>query len=267
MIGAIHYNVFYENTGFQCRRCGRPVYRSTVLACAYQCFACEKDFFDDEVEPLSASRNPRVMVARPVDGVTLNTALEMLLDDNNEVIVFDNKAEAEAYLLEHGVDAEEMEHMYFCEATLDPLLRVIEAEEVTLAEISEELDYRDRSGGQRWNDSLHEYATIELQEAETLFTAASEPPTIRLLWAGENEGYYRTYYRDEATGDLYALMKFLDTRTWHTATPAGEPDMPLKDGLHLEIVEDGQVIRRENITRVNDYTSIGVIVDEEDAAT
>jgi len=265
LTGIFHERRFYEDTGLQCRHCKRPVYKSDILACAYQCFACEKDFFDDEAEPLSASRNPRVMVAQRIDGITLNTELEMLLDDNNEVIVFDNKAEAEAYLLEHGVDAEEMEHMYFCEATLDPLLRAIEAEEVTLAEISEELDYRDRSGGQRWNDSLHEYATMELQEVEASFPIANESKTLRLHWAGDNEGYYRTYYRDEATGDLYALMKFLDTRTWHTATPAGEPDMPLKDGLHLEIVEDGQVIRRENITRVNDYTSIGVIVDEEDA--
>jgi hypothetical protein len=265
MTGILHYDVFYENTGFQCRHCGRPVYKSAVLACAYQCLACEKDYSDDEVEPLDASRNPRVMVARPVDGITLNTALEMLLGDDNEVIVFDNKAEAEAYLLAHGFDAEGMEHMYFCEATLDRLMRAIEAGEVTVAAITEELDYREH-GNLRWNDSLHEYTTEELQEAEALFPAATEPAAIRLLWAGENEGYYRTYYRNEDTGDLYALMKFLDVRTWHTATPAGEPDMPLKDGLRLEIVEGGQVICREIISRVNDYTSIGVIVDEEDVA-
>jgi len=82
--------------------------------------------------------------------------------------------------------------------------------------------------------------------------------TLRLRWAGEIEDYYRTYYRDEATGDLYALTDFRGVRIWNTATPAGEPDMPLEDGLRIEIVEDGQVIGAEDISRVNDCTSIGL---------
>jgi len=264
MTGILHYDVFYENTGFQCRHCGRPVYKSNLPEYTYQCLSCEEDFYSFEVEPQATPRNPRIMVARPVDGITLNTALEMLLDDVNEVLVFDNKAEAEAYLLEHGVDADEMEHMYFCEATLDRLMRAIEAGEVTVAEITEELDYREH-GNLRWNDSLHEYTTEELQEAEARFPPANESKMLRLRWAGENEGYYRTYYRDEANGDLYALTDFRGVRTWNTATDAGEPDMPLKDGLRIEIVEDECAISREIISRVNDYTSIGVIVDEEDA--
>lgn len=90
----------------------------------------------------------------------------------------------------------------------------------------------------------------------------SESKTLRLRWAGENEGYYRTYYRDEAAGELYVLTEFRGVRTWNTATPAGEPDMPLEDGLRLEIIEDGQVIRCEVISRVNDYTSIGLPLGE-----
>jgi len=174
MTGIIHEQLFYADTGFQCRRCGGPVYKSDLPEYAYQCFACDEDLYGIEVEPQAAPRAPRVMVARPVDGITLNTDLEMLLDDNNEVIIFANKTEAEAFLLEHGVDAEDMEHMYFVEANIDALLRAIKAGEVTCAEISEELDYRDRSGGQRWNDSLHEYTTEELREAEARLTEGNE---------------------------------------------------------------------------------------------
>jgi len=88
--------------------------------------------------------------------------------------------------------------------------------------------------------------------------------TICLRRVGENEGYYRTYYQNEATGELYALTDFRGVRTWNTATPAGEPDMPLKDGLRIELVEDGRVIRREIISRLNDCTSIGLPVAEEE---
>lgn len=85
--------------------------------------------------------------------------------------------------------------------------------------------------------------------------------TIRLLWAGEIEDYYRTYYRDEATGRLYALTEYHGVRTWNTATAEGEPDMPLADGLLVEIAEGGHVIHREVISRVNDCTSIGLPTD------
>jgi len=65
--------------------------------------------------------------------------------------------------------------------------------------------------------------------------------------------YYRSYYKNEDTGDFYALTNFRSVRTWNT-TPAngGEPDMPLKDGLLIEIVTDDEVISREIISRVGD---------------
>lgn len=90
---------------------------------------------------------------------------------------------------------------------------------------------------------------------------ASERKSIRLRWVGEIADYYRTYYEDEATGEVYALMNFRSVRTWNTASRnGGEPDMPLKDGLLIEIVTDGRIISREAITRVDDCTSIGLPV-------
>ena len=89
----------------------------------------------------------------------------------------------------------------------------------------------------------------------------NEGKVIRLRWAGEIPDYYRTYYTDEATGDYYALMNFRSVRTWYTtACNGGEPDMPLKNGLHIEIIAGGQVLSREVISRVDDCTSIGLPV-------
>jgi hypothetical protein len=94
--------------------------------------------------------------------------------------------------------------------------------------------------------------------------AKNERKVIRLRWVGEIAGYYRTYYEDEATGEIYALVNFRSVRTWHTAVcNGGEPDIPLKDGLLIEIVADGRVISREVISRVDDCTSIGLPVPED----
>jgi len=119
MNGILHENLWYENTGFQCRRCGGSVYKSDLPEYAYQCFTCDEDFYSFEVE-LQGDRPPsRIIVARRVDGITLNTDLELLLDDDGKPIIFADQTEAETFLLEHGVDAEEMTHMYFVEVPED----------------------------------------------------------------------------------------------------------------------------------------------------
>ena len=119
MNGILHENLWYENTGFQCRRCGGPVYKSDLPKYVYQCFTCDEDFYSFEVEPQGNRLPPHVIVARRVDGITLNTDLELLLGDSGQPIIFADQSEAEAFLLEHGVDAEEMAHMYFVEVPED----------------------------------------------------------------------------------------------------------------------------------------------------
>ena len=81
MSGIFHEGRWYENTDMICRRCGRPVYDSDNPEYRYQCFHCDEDFYSIEVEEQDALYLPPVMVARPVDGITLNEALEYLLDD------------------------------------------------------------------------------------------------------------------------------------------------------------------------------------------
>lgn len=57
----------------------------------------------------------KVVVARPVGGITLNSALEFLLSDNGEVRVFDSEEQARKFLTDAGVDPEELQHMKFME--------------------------------------------------------------------------------------------------------------------------------------------------------
>ena len=57
-----------------------------------------------------------VVVARPIDGITINDDLEFLLDDSGEVKVFDSPEEARAFLIANEVDLEELRHMTFMES-------------------------------------------------------------------------------------------------------------------------------------------------------
>lgn len=88
MSGIFHEGRWYENTDMICRRCGRPVYDSDNPEYRYPCFHCDEDFYSIEVEEQDALYLPPVMVARPVDGITLNEALEYLLDDTGKTRIF-----------------------------------------------------------------------------------------------------------------------------------------------------------------------------------
>jgi hypothetical protein len=137
---------------------------------------------------------------------------------------------------------------------------------LALADVTEFL-LCDRSSGLM--DALH-YLLAEgwqvcgaydsLDDGASLLGLLMRKP-LRLRWVGEIEDYFRTYYEDQATGNVYALTDFRGVRAWNTATPEGEPDMPLQDGLRIEIVEDGRVISREAISRLNDCASIGLTVE------
>jgi hypothetical protein len=48
-----------------------------------------------------------------VDGITLNTALEYLLDDTGEARVFNNQPEAESFLLSQGIPGEDLQFLHF----------------------------------------------------------------------------------------------------------------------------------------------------------
>lgn len=113
MSGIFHEGRWYENTDMVCRRCGSPVYASDNPEYSYQCFGCDEDFYSIEVDEQDAHYLPPVMVARPVNGITLNAALEYLLDDSGQRRVFQNQPEAEAFLLAHGFLPHGWEGFYF----------------------------------------------------------------------------------------------------------------------------------------------------------
>ena len=55
-------------------------------------------------------------VTRPVDGITINPELEVLLDDNGDVRMFDSEEQALSSLTAAGVGPEELRHMTIMES-------------------------------------------------------------------------------------------------------------------------------------------------------
>lgn len=58
----------------------------------------------------------KAIVARPVDGITINTELEFLLDNDGEVRIFDNQEQARLFLTAAGIEPEELHHMTIMES-------------------------------------------------------------------------------------------------------------------------------------------------------
>ena len=112
MSGIFHDGHWYGNTGMVCRRCGNPVYQSDHAEYIYQCFHCDEDLYSFEVTEQDGFFLPKVAVARPVNGISLNEGLEYLLDGNKE---------AEAFLLANGFIREDLEFLYFVEVADDGL--------------------------------------------------------------------------------------------------------------------------------------------------
>lgn len=56
------------------------------------------------------------VIARPVNGITINSELEFLLDDSGAVQVFDSSDQARSFLIAAGVEPEELRHMTIMES-------------------------------------------------------------------------------------------------------------------------------------------------------
>ena len=63
----------------------------------------------------------KAVVARPVDGITINTELEFLLDDDGKIRMFDSPEQAKSFLFAAGVEPEELRHMTIMESCGSPL--------------------------------------------------------------------------------------------------------------------------------------------------
>ncbi len=57
----------------------------------------------------------KAIVARPVNGITINGELEFLLDDG-DIMMFDSPKQAKSFLIANGVDAEELRHITIMES-------------------------------------------------------------------------------------------------------------------------------------------------------
>jgi len=107
---------FKQNTDKICIRCKSPAWETdTPGGYLYQCLKCDEDLFGCEVEEQDPHYLPRVIVGRHVNGITLNADVEYLLDDEGKERIFENQPTAEAFLLSNGLEAEDLEFMYFVE--------------------------------------------------------------------------------------------------------------------------------------------------------
>lgn len=120
MSGVFFNGAWHENTDMKCRRCGGPLFESDLPDYAFQCFTCDEDFYSFEAEEQDPHYFPRVMVARPVDGITINEQIEYVLDDSGKPRIWNNQPEAEAFLFSHGIPGEDLEHLYFVECDNEP---------------------------------------------------------------------------------------------------------------------------------------------------
>lgn len=64
-----------------------------------------------------------VAVCRPLEGITLNTEVEYVLDDDGEIKEFEDVKTAEEWLREHGVTEEIMEFLMFVNAENGELMK------------------------------------------------------------------------------------------------------------------------------------------------
>ena len=179
MSGIFHEGKFYENADLVCRQCRTPLYDHYDYDGTFCCFSCGGEFGIDGVDEPNGHYMPPVKIMRPYDGITINTEMQVIMEDGSETMerVFKNQPEAEAFLMFHGYSIEDLEHVYFVECESGELAAALKDGKITIKEISEELDYRDSSGGNKWNDFLYEYTTAELERIEANYHKIMEAGT------------------------------------------------------------------------------------------
>jgi|GEM_PF-4252120 len=110
-----------------CPECGRnPIIWGRALwtcfcGCGHCTLHCQGRRMKDAIRNWNAreklynkgEKMPRVLVARPFDGITINTEMECLLDEDDQLLIFDNEYAAKMYLLKHGCTRDELAFMRF----------------------------------------------------------------------------------------------------------------------------------------------------------
>ena len=66
-----------------------------------------------DISPQAEIPTGKIVAARPVNGITINGELELLLDDDGNVRVFDSEEQAKEFLIAVGVGPEELRHIVF----------------------------------------------------------------------------------------------------------------------------------------------------------
>lgn len=90
--------------------CVGEVPTEVILFCARNNITL--DMLETLVKPEDADSGP-VHVGRHIEGITLNPLEFLLDDDTQEPLVFENQKAAEVYLMENGVDEDELDYFHY----------------------------------------------------------------------------------------------------------------------------------------------------------
>jgi hypothetical protein len=87
-----------------------------------------------------------------------------------------------------------------------------------------------------------------------------EKMKIKVRFIEDDHGNCRKYYLNIENNRLYALQQgFKNSFNWYTCTKEGEPDMPFRDDIEVQILSEAQLKEEDALLRqsnVNDYYSI-----------
>jgi len=72
-------------------------------------------FHESNLNTQNDEHAPRVIVMRHAHGITLNPITETILDEAGNEMVFSDEAAARLFLLNTGLNDEDMEHLFFVE--------------------------------------------------------------------------------------------------------------------------------------------------------
>lgn len=121
MSGVIYNGEYMENVDYVHIPCSHYVYEGNA---GYYCVKCGKTVADEELNE-GPDTMPKVMIARNVNGISINGAVEFLLDEHGDRRLFDNQAIAEGFLLLNGIPMDELDSYYY----LEPIESVYDKEE------------------------------------------------------------------------------------------------------------------------------------------
>ena len=224
------------------------------------CNIAENDMWHSVVKEaisryVKSDMESNIMVSRHINGITIN-AHEYLLDlENGKPMIFKDEDDAIAYLLNHGETQDSIQWYTFktvAEELRECSIKLVE-DGITLEQIAEELEYRERAGDgdgklHGWDDSLCAFTEAELVYiADYIQTSIKRFAIYQLKDSEETRDI-----RFESLNSLRSRGLNVDKSNYNHVYSA-----PLSDGDTLD-----KIFEKFNIDHPNDFTGHSLSVSD-----